>query len=98
MLLRDGGISRFVSSRPMFYLDAARIDRMVRAKHAGESLFGSSSGIHGGQVGLQFWNIRKPGALAPRATDGTPRRAQGGRVDGIGCCAVRTDDLHGYFG
>jgi hypothetical protein len=85
MLWRDEEISRFVSGRPMFNFTSARIDWMIGAEHAGESPFGGSPGIHGGQFGLRFGAIREPGAFAPRATDGTPRRAQRGRVNGVGC-------------
>ena len=54
---------------------------------------------HGGRHGDGHFDRvlgpRQPGFLAARAADGTSGGPKGGRIDGVRCCTMRANDMHG---
>ena len=52
-------------------------------------------GRHGGGHFDRVFGPRQPGFLAARAADGTSGGPKGGRIDGVRCCTMRANDMHG---
>ena len=52
-------------------------------------------GRHGGRHFDRVLGPRQPGFLAARTADGTSGGPKGGRIDGVRCCTMRANDMHG---